>query len=85
METSQYVAVPTGTGKSFVACALAAHACRKGFRAYYRRAPRLFHDLTLARADGTYIRLLAKLARVDVLLIDSCAASRYVELLRGPA
>ena len=33
----------TGTGKSFVACALAAHACRKGFRAYYRRAPRLFH------------------------------------------
>jgi DNA replication protein DnaC len=60
----------TGTGKSFVACALAAHACRKGFRAYYRRAPRLFHDLTLARADGTYIRLLGKLARVDVLLID---------------
>jgi IstB-like ATP binding protein len=39
----------TGTGKSFVACALAAHACRKGFRAYYRRASRLFHDLTLAR------------------------------------
>jgi DNA replication protein DnaC len=60
----------TGTGKSFVACALAAHACRKGFRAYYRRAPRLFHDLTLARADGTYVRLLGKLARVDVLLID---------------
>ena len=58
----------TGTGKSFVACALAAHACRKGFRAYYRRAPRLFHDLTLARADGTYVRLLGKLARVDVLL-----------------
>jgi len=60
----------TGTGKSFVAFALAAHACRKGFRAYYRRAPRLFHDLTLARADGTYVRLLGKLARVDVLLID---------------
>jgi DNA replication protein DnaC len=59
----------TGTGKSFVACALAAHACRKGFRASYRRAPRLFHDLTLARADGPYVRLLGKLARVDVLLI----------------
>jgi DNA replication protein DnaC len=49
---------------------LAAHACREGFRPCYRRAPRLFHDLTLARADGTYIRLLGKLARVDVLLID---------------
>jgi DNA replication protein DnaC len=60
----------TGVGKSFIGCALAGQACRKGFRAYYRRAPRLFHDLALARADGTYVRVLGKLARVDVLLID---------------
>jgi DNA replication protein DnaC len=60
----------TGTGKTFVACAFAQHACRKGFRALYRRASRLFHELTLARADGTYLRLLTKLARVDVLLVD---------------
>ena len=60
----------TGTGKSFVACALAHQACRKGYRAGYRRASRLFHELALARADGTYVRLLAKLARLDVLLID---------------
>ena len=60
----------TGTGKSFVACALAHQACRKGFRAFYRRASRLFNDLTLARADGSYVRLLTKLARFDVLLID---------------
>ena len=60
----------TGTGKTFVGCAFAHQACRKGFRALYRRASRLFHELTLARADGTYIRLLTKLARVDVLLID---------------
>ncbi len=63
----------TGTGKTFVACAFAQHACRKGFRALYRRASRLFHELTLARADGTYLRLLTKLARVDVLLIDDWA------------
>src|SRR3990170_6704048 len=63
----------TGTGKSFLACALAHQACRKGYRALYRRASRLFHELTLARADGTYIRLLAKLARTDVLLIDDFA------------
>jgi DNA replication protein DnaC len=50
----------TGVGKSFLACALAHQACRKGYRAYYRRASRLFHDFSLARADGTYIRLLAK-------------------------
>src|SRR6266542_4398078 len=60
----------TGTGKSFIACALAHQACRKGHRAGYRRASRLFHELALARADGTYVRLLAKLARLDVLVID---------------
>jgi DNA replication protein DnaC len=59
-----------GVGKSFLACALAHQACRQGYRAYYRRASRLFHDLTLARADGSYIRLLAKLARLDVLVLD---------------
>jgi DNA replication protein DnaC len=60
----------TGVGKTFVACALAQQACRKGYRAIYRRASRLFDELTLARADGTYPRLLAKLARVDLLVID---------------
>jgi len=60
----------TGVGKSFIACALAHQACRKGYRAGYRRASRLFHELALARADGTYMRLLAKLARLDVLIVD---------------
>src|SRR5438093_1275573 len=53
----------TGTGKSFIACALAHQACRRGYRAYYRRASRLFDDLRLARADGTYGRLFGRLAR----------------------
>jgi len=65
----------TGTGKSFVACALAHHACRRGFRAIYRRAPRLFDELKIARADGTYRTLLARLARVDVLVIDDFAVA----------
>jgi DNA replication protein DnaC len=60
----------TGTGKTYLACALAQQACRKGYRALYRRAPRLLDELALARADGSYVRLLAKLARADVLLID---------------
>lgn len=61
---------PAGVGKTFVACALAQQACRKGYRALYRRATRLFDELMLARADGTYARMLAKIARVDVLVID---------------
>jgi DNA replication protein DnaC len=60
----------TGTGKTFVACALAQQACRKGHRAIYRRASRLTDELTLARADGSYGRVLGRLARVDVLIID---------------
>ncbi len=63
----------TGTGKTFIACALAQQACRNGYRATYRRASRLFDELTLARADGTYARLLSRLARVDVLIIDDFA------------
>lgn len=60
----------TGTGKTFVACAFAQLACRFGYRVLYRRASRLFDELTLAHADGTYPRLLGRLARLDVLVID---------------
>lgn len=63
----------TGTGKTYLACALAQQACRQGYRALYRRAPRLYQELALARADGTYPRTLARLARVDVLVIDDWA------------
>jgi DNA replication protein DnaC len=60
----------TGTGKSYLACALAQQACRHGFRALYRRVPRLLEELSLAHADGTYTRLLGRLAKVDVLVLD---------------
>ena len=60
----------TGTGKTYLGCALAHQACRKGHRAIYRRASRLADELTIARADGSYARVLARLARVEVLVID---------------
>ena len=69
-EREQCVTGSTGTGKSFLACALAHQACRQGYRAHYWRVSRLFHELALARATGTYPRLLARLARVDVLVLD---------------
>jgi DNA replication protein DnaC len=65
-----FVVGPTGIGKSFLACAFAERACRSGFSAYYVRAPRLLHDLSVARGDGSYGRLLAKLAKIDLLAID---------------
>jgi DNA replication protein DnaC len=63
----------TGTGKTYVACALAQQACRKGYRAMYRRSSRFFDELRLARADGSHPRLLARIARVDVLILDDFA------------
>lgn len=60
----------TGTGKSYLGCALAEQACRRGFSALYVRAPRLVHDLAVARGDGSYGRLLTRLAKMDLLAID---------------
>lgn len=72
----------TGTGKTYVACALAQQACRKGHRAIYRRASRLFSELALARAEGTYPRLLARLARADVLVLDDWAMAPITDVER---
>ena len=55
---------------TYLACALAQQACRKGYRAIYRRASSLNDELTLAHADDTYSVLLARLARADILVID---------------
>lgn len=61
---------PTGIGKSWLASAFVQCACRHGFTATYMRAPRLVHELAVSRGDGSYARLLAKLAKLDLLAID---------------
>ena len=61
---------PTGIGKSFLACAFVERACRRGFTARYLRMPRLLHELAVGRGDGSYTRLLARLAKLDLLAID---------------
>jgi len=74
---------PTGVGKTYVACALAQQACRKGYRVLYRRASRLLEELRLARLDGSYARLLAKLARLDVLVLDDFALAPITDAERS--
>lgn len=61
---------PTGVGKTYLACAIANQACRRGHTALYVRMTRLFPALALAKADGRYPRMLAQFAKVDVLLLD---------------
>lgn len=61
---------PTGVGKSFIACALGNSVCRAGKSVFYIRAPRLFSNLFQSRADGSYLKYLARLARFNLLIID---------------
>jgi DNA replication protein DnaC len=61
---------PTGGGKTYLACALANRACRNGYSSFYIRIPRLFQELTIARADGSYAKLMNKLAKTKVLILD---------------
>ena len=60
----------TGCGKTYLDCALALRACLSGFSTRYYRLPRLWEDLKIARADGTYINWLGQLAKVDLLILD---------------
>jgi len=61
---------PTGIGKSYLACAFVERACRRGHSATYLRLPRLLQQLAVARGDGSYSRILARLARFELLAID---------------
>jgi len=61
---------PTGTGKSWLACALGHAACRQGATVRYVRLPRLLGDLAPARGDGSYGRMLQQFAKADLLILD---------------
>lgn len=53
------IAGPTGVGKTWLACALAHKACREGHTALYFRLAHLLRELTIAKGDGRYTKLLA--------------------------
>lgn len=61
---------PTGSGKTFIACALGHKACRDGHSVIYLRLPRLITELEIARGDGSLTRVLARWAKTDLLILD---------------
>ena len=61
---------PTGSGKTYLACAVGAQACREGYRTLYFYAPKFFRALESARADGSLLPLLKKLARAPLVIVD---------------
>jgi DNA replication protein DnaC len=60
----------TGTGKSFIASALGYQACSMGYKVLYASATRLFAQLKMAKADGTAIKEILKIAKQDLLILD---------------
>ena len=60
----------TGCGKTYLACALAHRACLDGYTSRYYRLPRLWEELKIAKANGTYGYWLAQLAKIDLLILD---------------
>ena len=60
----------TGAGKSWLACALAQYACRRGHSALYQRVPRLQEELRIRHGSGAFGKWLLQLAKTDVLLLD---------------
>ncbi|WGG48906.1 IS21-like element helper ATPase IstB [Rugamonas sp. DEMB1] len=67
---SVLVTGPTGAGKSWLACALAQYACRRGYSAIYQRVPRLQEELRIRHGSGAFGKWLLQLAKTDVLVLD---------------
>lgn len=65
-----HITGPTGTGKSWLACAFGQAACRQGLSVRYERTGRLLDELRIARGDGSYSKTLRQLARFDLLILD---------------
>ncbi len=68
---------PTGTGKTYLACALAHKACLEGYTTQYLRLPRLFQDLLMAKGDGRYTKLMVQFAKTDVLILDDWGLNKF--------
>ena len=69
----------TGAGKSYIACALGNNACRNGISTYYVRIPKLLNELKIAHADGTFLKLINKLSRVELLIMDDWGLSDFTD------
>lgn len=61
---------PSGVGKTYLACALAHKACLEGYSTKYVRLSRLLQELSVAKGDGRYMKLISGMAKIDVLILD---------------
>jgi len=60
----------TGIGKGYIASALGHHACGMGYKVVYHNVPKLFSKLKMSKADGSYLKEVAKIERQHLLILD---------------
>ena len=65
-----FITGKTGSGKSYLACALGMEACKQYYKTYFIRLPDLLMELDTAREKGDYLKVLTKYAKVTLLIID---------------
>ena len=70
---------PTGTGKTYLACALAQKACREGYTAQYIRMPRIIHELHIAKGDGRYGKIMRDYAKTRLLIFDDWGLAKMTD------
>jgi DNA replication protein DnaC len=70
---------PTGAGKTYLACALGNSAIRQGISTMYVRLPRLAQDLKITRADGSFVKLLSRLQRIRLLIVDDWGMNPFTD------
>jgi DNA replication protein DnaC len=70
---------PTGVGKTYLACALGSSAIRQGISTLYVRMPRLASELKMARADGSHVKVLERLQRMKLLIIDDFGLNPFTD------
>ncbi len=73
---------PTGIGKTWLACALGQQACRDGSSVLYLRLPRLLQEMPTAKGDGRYAKVLAALAKTDLIILDDWGLVQFDDASR---
>ena len=84
IQRGQNVAItgPTGTGKTWLGCALGREAARKGMSVVYERTPRLLEELAIAHMDGSLPKMRARLAKPRLLILDDWGSAPITPLGR---
>jgi DNA replication protein DnaC len=73
---------PTGIGKTWLACALGQQACREGYSVLSARLPRLLQEMPTAKGDGRYTKVMAALAKTDLIILDDWGLAQFDDASR---